>query len=791
MRYALIAIICLTLARWACADLPSGPLPDGLGVNIHFTDPRPGEMEMLSQAGFKWVRMDLSWGGMERVKGQYDFAAYDRLTAALEKHGLKAIFILDYGNPLYDGGLPPHTEEGRAAFSRWAATVAIRYAKHGYIWEMWNEPNGSFWKPKADADAYARLALDVGKALRTAVPDETYIGPATSGIDLKFVETCFKAGCLEYWSAVSVHPYRQSMPETAAADYRALRRLIFQYAPKGKAIPIIAGEWGYSAAWINFDQTKQGKYLAREFLTNQWQEVPLSIWYDWHDDGTDPNEGEHHFGTVHNAYHKDAMPVYEPKPAYVAMKTLADQLEGYRFNKRLAVDRPDDYVLLFDKGEDAKLVAWTTAKEPRDATLPASAGAFTAVTWEGKPAGSFAADAKGLTVRLSDAPLYLHPEKHNELLHCAVASGRLPLEKFVRWPEPAGYALGTMNFLDRPIELRVNGGAPVAVPAMRKDINGTGQADNAWMGTFEPSPPVGRSPAPVPVRVDLEFVGLGHVVQESQVIVTNPLTVTVLPRAGDALPVRVLDPDKSGLKANVSLTGIEGLEVEETSKPIELKPGESEVTVKFPAKADGPDFSVGVQLTDEKGNVIVEIPQANFAGIPDFASAVTDGKVTGYALFADGDKNVASDQSLSLGSPPESVPEPGMAALMLTYKADRGWKFWRVAPTTENLKVIKGEPKALGLWVWGDGSGSLARLRVVDSTGQTFQPAGERITWKGWRYVTIPMDAAAAGGGGHWGGADDGVIHYPIHWDTLVLLDRDKAKTADGTIYLAGPTLVR
>src|SRR5215831_1879929 len=72
------------------ATLPAGPLEHGIGVNIHFTDARPGELEMLAAAGFKWVRMDLGWGGIERKRGEYDFSAYDRLTAALEKHGLKA-----------------------------------------------------------------------------------------------------------------------------------------------------------------------------------------------------------------------------------------------------------------------------------------------------------------------------------------------------------------------------------------------------------------------------------------------------------------------------------------------------------------------------------------------------------------------------------------------------------------------------------------------------------------------------------------------------------------------------
>ena len=74
--------------------------------------------------------------------------------------------------------------------------------------------------------------------------------------------------------------------------------LIDQYAPKGKQIPILSAEWGYSAAWKDFDETKQGKMLPRQWLVNLANDVPLSIWYDWHDDGTDPKEPEHHFGTV-------------------------------------------------------------------------------------------------------------------------------------------------------------------------------------------------------------------------------------------------------------------------------------------------------------------------------------------------------------------------------------------------------------------------------------------------------------------------------------------------------------
>src|SRR5436309_12476331 len=93
---ALLGLLLAGASAAAAEPFPPPSIPDALGVNIHFTDPKPGEMEMLSSAGFRWVRMDLNWGGTERAKGEYDFSAFDRLMTALEKHGVRAFFILDY-----------------------------------------------------------------------------------------------------------------------------------------------------------------------------------------------------------------------------------------------------------------------------------------------------------------------------------------------------------------------------------------------------------------------------------------------------------------------------------------------------------------------------------------------------------------------------------------------------------------------------------------------------------------------------------------------------------------------
>jgi len=408
----LAALLCglASLAR-AATGLPGPNVPDGLGVNIHFTDPRPGEIEMLAAAGFRWVRMDFAWAGTEREPGKYDFSAYDRLLTALDKHQLRAVLILDYSNPHYDHGLSPASDEGRRAMAHWAAAAVRHFRGRGVLWEMYNEPNIFFWRPKPDVDQYCRLALEVGRAIAAAEPGEIYVGPATSTIDFKFLEKCFQAGLLKYWSAVTVHPYRQEGPEAAAGEYARLRELIDRYAPKSKHIPIISGEWGYSSAWHKYDETRQGKMLPRQWLTNLAHDVPLSIWYDWHDDGQDVKEPEHHFGTVHFPYDAARRPVYEPKPAYRAAKTLTAALAGFRFEKRLPQPSGDDYVYAFVKDGEHRYATWTTAATAHAVRIAVGQGSWAVMGHlGGTPTMASAADG-AVEIKLSDAPQYLLPVK--------------------------------------------------------------------------------------------------------------------------------------------------------------------------------------------------------------------------------------------------------------------------------------------------------------------------------------------------------------------------------------------
>jgi polysaccharide biosynthesis protein PslG len=422
LAIAFTIFVSLYLLSWqACAQanaLPSLTIPEGLGVNIHFTDPQPGEMKMLADTGVKWVRMDFLWNGTERQMGVYDFAAYERLLKALEEYHIRPIFILDYANPLYDQGLSPHTEEGRNAFARWAAAAVQRFAGHGILWEIWNEPNWkTFWHPKPNTNDYIKLALEVGRQVRQVAPQETLIGPASARIPLGFLKKCLEAGLWQYWAGLSVHPYRGFMPpETVSVAFNRLRNRIKKIVPHERTFPTLSGEWGYSTAYLGMNEIKQGKFLARMWLTNLANGIPLSIWYDWHDDGPDPKNTQQNYGLVRNTYYSKRSSVYDPKPAFLATKTLTHVLQGFTFKKCLPVDGSRDYVLLFQKDEKLLLAAWTSSPKSHSVRIPASPGTFKIIGYTGEVLPSHLSDRKGLTLTLKDSPQYLLPEGPNEIL---------------------------------------------------------------------------------------------------------------------------------------------------------------------------------------------------------------------------------------------------------------------------------------------------------------------------------------------------------------------------------------
>lgn len=81
---------------------------------------------------------------------------------------------------------------------------------------------------------------------------------------------------------------------------------------------------------------------------------------------------------------------------------------------------------------------------------------------------------------------------------------------------------------------------------------------------------------------------------------------------------------------------------------------------------------------------------------------------------------------------------------------------------------LHGAPTTVGLWIDGEQSSNIWRLRIKDATGQTHQLLLGTFP-SGWRYVRYDLVNAEART--HFGGANDGVIHYPISFEGI-LIDR-------------------
>ena len=772
MRAFLAATIAALLAGRAVwgAGLPGPGIPDGLGVNIHFTGAPARDLDMIQAAGFRFVRMDTRWNEVEQQKGVYDFAKYDLLIDALGKRGIGALNILCYGNPLYEAEKSVRTEAGREAFARFAAAAAKRYAGRGIIWELWNEPDIFFWQPQPSVNDYMALAKAVFPAMRQADPQALLVAPAVSGltpIKLEFIEACFKLGLLDLVDAVTVHPYReQQPPETAVGDVLRLRAIVARYRPDQPDFPIISGEWGYSTAWPGIDARLQGEYLAREFLVNLSLGVPLSIWYDWHDDGPDPKDPDHNYGTV--------TVDYAPKPAYQQMQRLVQALSGMHFVKRLQ-SPPGDFLLLFASGNRLTIAAWTVGTAHKAEPIPGQAVQLTGdPQYQPVPADARAVIAEGAwTVRPRSAGIVCGADVDAPLSPRAEVRVRNPFGERITVELSAAAARITGSFPDpRRFDLQ---------PGEEKSLVWKGRAFRRDVGEMTATVEIAISGA-------AEAWKAGSV-QTVTFIPINALSVGIAPLRGGRLGLMLHNPGADSFIGSAVIRQEKGAVQVELSIP----QGGGRIDAMWggevlPTSVFGPDICITLPedvkaaaeptrvLLDHAGHVAADSGRLRLVPWEVAAAAVPP--------FNDGDPNVPATFSLRDVAYAEAEA-PVDRGMRLAYTCEAGWKFVRLSPKVEI--PIEGKPAAIGVWVRGDNSNNLLRTRFRDGNDRFFQPTFPDANFTGWRFLTAPMDDPNVG---TWGGKPEVAgIAYPIRLNTFILLASRKQKTA-GEVDFAGFVLI-
>lgn len=143
---------------------------------------------------------------------------------------------------------------------------------------------------------------------------------------------------------------------------------------------------------------------------------------------------------------------------------------------------------------------------------------------------------------------------------------------------------------------------------------------------------------------------------------------------------------------------------------------------------------------------------------------------------------VRGDQDNGRLSPTDALQHGGRGAALLSYRfPTRGndYVVFRRAPAA----IIPGSPYALGVWVYGDGSGHTLKLWVRDSEGEVLQYTLGPVGPANWRFMQAPLggsvpswDRITQGG--------NGKLDFPARVEGIILDDAPDTVMSAGVIYL-------
>lgn len=169
---------------------------------------------------------------------------------------------------------------------------------------------------------------EVHRALRERYSAEQLPLLSPSVLNWKPADVALLRGAAQYSDAVAIHTYVQKAQEPETTDdYAAVSWYLQNMRDAFKAgAPALVTEVGYcnvvKPGSAGVGEVASGIYLPRLLLNNFRLGILRTFLYEFWDGGTDPNEGEHHWGLLRN----DGT----PKPGYHAIRSLLIALQGAR-----------------------------------------------------------------------------------------------------------------------------------------------------------------------------------------------------------------------------------------------------------------------------------------------------------------------------------------------------------------------------------------------------------------------------------------------------------------------------
>jgi hypothetical protein len=350
------------------------------GASSCYVDPQDHEefFRSASAVGVRSLRMPFEWAEIEPKDNKFVWDKYDRIVGWANKYNVELIPTFIWENPQPEwagrGKAKKGTEEERYPpedLKKWDDFVyqtVNRYKNSIHWWIPANEPNLSkYWHPKPDAKAYVQLLKATKDAVQRADPKAKILGCNVAGMDLLFLEKCFKEGALSYCDAIGVHPYicphspDDRMPinildpmspvgtfldglifaKTLIEKYGGKQKLWLDEAGQPYRDDFIISDWGVS-------EEKAAEYLVKIYSESLASgAVERVLWFSF-------------WGGEYGSFAL-LRPDGSPTLPMVAYANLASQLSGATFLKEGS--RKDMRSLIFKKDDKEIELVWSPKGE--------------------------------------------------------------------------------------------------------------------------------------------------------------------------------------------------------------------------------------------------------------------------------------------------------------------------------------------------------------------------------------------------------------------------------------------
>lgn len=287
--------------------------PQKVGVNLFLArryspEEYPAIVEKLKDLNITRIREEISLREVFSSSG--GFERYDRAFQMLHQQGFHILLLIS------DPPAPPSSllEPTNTPLAHAISTVIYRYHPIIHEYQILNEVNTRrFWGTEPSARDYAILLRQIRNKIRN-LSGISLISAGLAGADLPYLEKLFSEGGAEMLDAFALHPYSFPSP-LKGTDLELSSKFIRRVKPKPTYLTEIG--WPTSSDRFGISEFFQARYLEDFLSLSSLLGAEYIYWYDFRDDGDNPNYFEHRMGLLARDNRE--------KPAFFSLKNWLSQ----------------------------------------------------------------------------------------------------------------------------------------------------------------------------------------------------------------------------------------------------------------------------------------------------------------------------------------------------------------------------------------------------------------------------------------------------------------------------------